>query len=101
MYDTGSYYLTDYDNALTQDCSSTEVDLSAPLYLIVDTSGMDRDNAENFFGATIQWGDEIGEVTINKQDYLDYYAGQGYSTKCELVGTDAIYGRPLEIYRLN
>ena len=36
-----------------------------------------------------------------EDDYIDFYRNLEGVSKCELVGTDVVFARPVEIYRLN
>ena len=101
LCDSGMYFATTYDDAMNQDYNLNKFTDSSNLYLIIDTSGMDRGDVleKNITNFKFEDSDELN--VYKKDDYLNFYKGIDGVTKCELVGTDAIFSRPVEIYRLN
>ena len=98
---TGQYYATTYGKAKNVDYELEKLDKSKPLYLIMDKSGMEKTEMleKSFSNAVFEDKDKFNAYT--KQEYIDYYKKLDGVEKCELVGTDAIFGRLVEIYRLN
>ena len=77
-----------------------QIDMTKPLYLIVEKAGMNHgeiyEEVEN-----IQIEDVDKYNRYKEDEYIEFYKNLDGATKCELVGTDAIFSRPVEIYRLN
>lgn len=103
LYDTNSYYAVAM-NDYKQDNYSENLDTSKPLYLILDISKFaDSDKVENINDISVA-GDATPEqfgFRTDKDEILEYYENLPISTKLELVGTDSLYDRKVEIYRLN
>lgn len=101
---TNQYFLTTYDEAFDVDYKLEEIDESKPLYLLFDTSMMnyspDHKVMFSFVEITFEEGTEIN-IKYKKDEYLDFYRNLDGISKVELVGTDDVFGRVIEIYRLN
>ena len=98
--DTEKYFATSYDSAMNIDYRLDSIDMTKPLYLIVDTSDMNRGDLYQQEGKI-----QIEDIDIynryKEDDYIDFYRNLEGVSKCELVGTDVVFARPVEIYRLN
>lgn len=100
LWDTGKYFATSYNNAMKTDYKLEQIDMTKPLYLIVEKAGMNRgeiyEEVEN-----IQIEDVDKYNRYKEDEYIEFYKNLDGVTKCEHVGTDSIFSRPVEIYRLN
>lgn len=100
LYNTQNYYLTGYNSALKDCYDSDVIDLSDPLYLILDISNMDGNKDLWMLGNKVN--DERENIKEYKsEDYIEYFEKLDISTKTEYVGTDSVFGRMVKIYRLN
>lgn len=100
LYNTQNYFLTSYVGAMKADYNGVTAS-SDPLYLILDVSDMDGNGRLlDILGATVVDDREYTREFFSS-DYEEFFKGLDISTKCEHTGTDAAFGRQLEIYRLN
>lgn len=106
LYDTNSFYATQI-NTCIQDNYDIGLDTGKPLYLILDATNLtdyESDEDIDTSGNMIQYINERDQAAVysnHKKEILDYYENLSISTKLELVGTDYLYDRYIEIYRLN
>lgn len=99
---TNQFFVTNYSYAKYIDYQIENIDLNEPLYLLMDTSVFDSSLSLG--------GINLGDVTIqndystalDKDEYIEFYKNLNFVTNFELVGTDySMFGRKIEIYRLN
>ena len=100
LYDKGSFYTTNLVS-YEQSNYAEGIDVTRPLYLILDCSKFSEDDKIEVLDAEID-SEEFGFYTQEyKKELLDYYEALPIATKLEFVGVDFIYDRIVEIYRLN
>lgn len=99
--DTQHFYATTYNSALFDDYSA-DFDLqSKPLYLLLDVTTFEN-NGVSLGGINTPEIEFESESLYDKDKYLDFFKSLDISSRFELVGTDYnMYGRKVEIYRLN
>ena len=93
LYDTNSFYLTDRENYKSNSYNDIEVN-DNPLYVLIDVNDEYKDETLDSDSAK-----ELGYFT-DKEDYLDYYRGVFAMKKCEYIGTDYLYDRKIDVYKL-
>lgn len=100
LYNTNSYYAADYESAMTDDYNLTQID--GPVYLVLDVTRMDGNNDKvNVPGANavdIKVVDKKKEY--KSEDYIEYFKEQDGVSAVEYIGTDAVFGRPVKIYKI-
>lgn len=98
---TDHFFATTYDTALS-DNYSADFDLtSKPLYLLLDISTFENKGLSLGGISTPEIGNDLASK-YDKKDYLDFFQNLDFVSNFELVGTDTnLYGRTVEIYRLN
>lgn len=101
--ETAEFFATTYDTAMEAYYRMDSIDATRPLYLIIDESEMDKGEQKKIHNKNENLKIENAGKSdqYKKDEYLDFYENLDGATKCELVGTDAIFARPVEIYRLN
>lgn len=102
IYNTQNYFATSYTNAFNNNYNSDMIDKSQPLYLILDISRMGDEHGLGMLleGVNVV-SDKEKENSYDKEEYLEFFEHLEIANRCELVGTDEIFSRPIEIYRLN
>lgn len=100
LYNTYSYYATDYESALTDDYNLTQIE--GPVYLVLDVSKMDGNGDKiKALGINVvnnQSDDNKKEYKSN--DYIELFKKQDGVSSVEYIGTDAVFGRIVKIYKL-
>lgn len=102
---TNSYFLTDYSNYDKMNYDG--VDSKRPLYLILDVSGLNENDYlssganDGIFVVNEYSGDNSDDLGFNKTNIVNYYENLDFVKKMEYVGYDDMFGRNVEIYRLN
>lgn len=101
LSNTEHFYATTYNTALSDDYSANFDLNSKPLYLLLDVTTFEN-------GGLTLGGISTPNIKYNmesiydKDEYLDFFKNLDITSKFELVGTDYnMYGRKVEIYRLN
>lgn len=97
LFNTQNYYVADYESSLTDCYESDKINANDPLYLILDISNMDGNG--RIIGDNIM--DQRDCKEYSSEEYLKYFEELDISSKVEYVGTDAVFGRAVKIYRLN
>lgn len=100
LYNTQNYYIADYESALNDTYDSDIINSEDPLYLILDVSEMDKADNINIMGQSV-YIEKNQNKEYKSEDYLSYFESLDISDKVEYVGTDAVFGRTVKIYRLN
>ena len=105
LYDTNSFYATRYKD-YKQDNYDKNIDTGKPLYLILDVEKVyNRETADEIYGNVDFDNTTASDCLLvdfdQKSKILKYYEDLSISTKLTLVGTDVLYNRMIEIYRLN
>ncbi len=105
LYDTNSFYATRYKE-YKQDNYAENLDTSKPLYLILDVEKVyDPETIDDIYGnvdfANSSPSDYMLVNYYPKSEVLDYYENLPITTKLTFVGTDVLFNRMVEIYRLN
>ena len=108
LYDTNSYFLTDY--ATYDKMNYKGADPDKPLYLLLDVSELVEDDVSDAGSDDdVVIIDENGNTLDEKSIYnsykrskiINYFEDLEICTKFERVGTDEMFERVIEIYRLN
>lgn len=99
--DTQHFYATTYKSALS-DNYSADFDLGkSPLYLLLDITTFEN-NGVSLGGINAPKIEFEAESLYDKDEYINFFKNLNIASNFELVGTDYnMYGRKVEIYRLN
>ena len=105
LYDTNSFYATRYKD-YKQDNYNENIDTGKPLYLILDVEKVyNRETAEEIYGNVDFDNTSPSDCLLvnfdQKSEILNYYRNLSISSKLTFVGTDVLFNRMIEIYRLN
>mgnify|MGYP006939717880 CR=1 FL=1 len=100
LYNTQNYYVSDYESTLLDTYESEYINNNDPLYLILDVSKMDGNDSLSFMGQVVI-NENLNQKQYFSEDYLDYFKDISPLRKVDYVGTDAVFGRMVKIYRLN
>lgn len=100
LYNTQNYYVADYESALLDSYESENINNNDPLYLILDVSKMDGNDSLSIMGQVVT-NENTDQKQYFSEEYLNYFKDISPSGKADYVGTDAVFGRIVKIYRLN
>lgn len=101
LSDTEHFYAATYHSALTDDYDA-DFDLnSKPLYLLLDVTTFEN-NGVSLGGIQAPQIQFEADSLYDKDEYIDFFKNLDIASNFELVGIDYnMYGRKVEIYRLN
>ena len=101
LSNTEHFYAATYDTALSDDYSA-DFDLNnKPLYLLLDVTTFENGGL-SLGGISMSNIKYDMESIYDKDEYIDFFKNLDIASNFELVGTDYnMYGRIVEIYRLN
>lgn len=101
LYKTNSYYVANYESALTDDYNISNV--NGTVYLVIDVSGMDgNDEKVGVPGANIiDLKVEKSGKQYKSEDYIAYFSKLDGVNTVDYIGSDAVFGRMVKIYKLN
>lgn len=101
LSDTEHFYAATYHSALTDDYDA-DFDLnSKPLYLLLDVTTFEN-NDVSLGGIQAPQIQFEADSLYDKDEYIDFFKNLDIASNFELVGIDYnMYGRKVEIYRLN
>lgn len=102
IYNTQNYYVTNYDKALQSDFKSDKINENDPLYLILDMAYLDGNSS---IGDLLEIDSVIDERNKEEEhtekEFMEYFEKLETTNTIQKVGVDAVFGRPVNIYRLN
>ena len=101
---TDHFFATTYDTALTFDYKNADINFNdEPLYLLIDTS-LFNNNGLSVGGISLPSSNITYDIEAiyDKDTYLSFFKNLDIASNFEKVGTDYnLFGREIEIYRLN
>lgn len=102
IYNTQNYYVTNYDKALQSDFKSDKINENDPLYLILDMTYLDGNSSiENIIGRDNVIDEREKEEKHTSSELIEYFKKLNITASVEKVGADAVFGRNVNIYKLN
>ena len=102
IYNTQNYYVTNYDKALQSDFKSDKINENDPLYLILDMTYLDGNSSiENIIGRDNVIDEREKGEKHTSSELIEYFKKLNITASVEKVGTDAVFGRNVNIYKLN
>ena len=101
---TNHFFATTYDTALTADYKNSDINFKdEPVYLLIDTS-LFNNNGLSIGGINLPSSNITYDIEAiyDKDTYLSFFKNLDIASNFEKVGTDYnLFGREIEIYRLN
>ena len=102
IYNTQNYYVTNYDKALQSDFKLDKINENDPLYLILDMTYLDGNSSiGNLLGVDSVIDERNKEEKHTEKEFMEYFEKLETTNTIQKVGVDAVFGRPVNIYRLN
>lgn len=102
IYNTQNYYVTNYDKALQSDFKSDKINENDPLYLILDMTYLDGNSSiGNIIGRDNVIDEREKEEKHTSSELVEYFEKLNITSSVEKVGTDVVFGRNVNIYKLN
>ena len=103
LYDTNSYYFTDYSNYINEIKCFDSVDSNKPLYLIMDCSVIITDEVKKEMEENPDslYNTVYADVMIEEDEVLNHYRSLNCVESIDLVGEDNLFERPIKIFKVN
>ena len=102
LYETNSYYFTDYSDYKNETDCFDNIDHSKPLYMILDCSILLTDEVKKEMSENPDslYNTVYSDIMVDETDVLNHYKSLSEVNNIEYVGEDCVFDRRIKIYRV-